>query len=469
MGEDTSKPKVDQSDSEIFDIAVRRDDTKPLDELAKNNDGSEQTQVAPDEVVALDEEKEVTNSDDSSDALNNDALNNDEPLLEDSFKTDDVPEELPVPSAPPTPVVADVQPVAPVVPTTRVAESAPVAAVAAQQHSNSPGTLVLQWLSYAFWGWFGTSLAVLAGITFGYFIAGSDATFWGDSLAYPLAAVIVMLVIALVTDFFYARHEPVAKKGAASVIMLIHVVLYMLTVVGALIGIVFSIIRMIITAGPTDTMDGSKVFMLTAFVTALVFGGISLRALFAGKKVGVRKTFWLAMSILALGFVVASIAGPAMKANSTKNDRLIESALPSLSSDIQQYTRTNDKLPATLSDVKSSYGEMADDQVQRIIERNLVTYKPNSRPVKTDSVIPETSGASIKKQSTAVPANTSTGTKTFYYQLCVTYKEAKSSKYDSYSSPYADYTNTTVNTYQHAKGNVCYDVSADGKYSYAVY
>ena len=462
MGEDTSKPKVDQSDSEIFDIAVRRDDSKSLDELTKNNDGSEETQVAPDEVVALDEEKEMTNSADSDDVLNDN-----QPLLEDTLKSDDELVDVPVIAQYPEPSVADLQPIAPVV---AVAESAPVAAVAAQQHSNSPGTLVLQWLSYAFWGWFGTSLAVLAGITFGYFIAGSDATFWGDSLAYPLAAVIVMLVIALVTDFFYARHEPVAKKGAASVIMLIHVVLYMLTVVGALIGIVFSIIRMIITAGPTDTMDGSKVFMLTAFVTALVFGGISLRALFAGKKVGVRKTFWLAMSILALGFVVASIAGPAMKANSTKNDRLIESALPSLASDIQQYTRTNDKLPATLSDVKSSYGEMADDQVQLIIERNLVTYKPNSRPVKTDSVIPETSGASIKKQSTAVPANTSTGTKTFYYQLCVTYKESKSSKYNSYSSSYADYyTNTTIDTYQHAKGNVCYDVSADGKYSYAIY
>lgn len=460
MGEDTSKPKVEQSDSEIFDITVRRDDTKSLDELSTNND-SEVPQVESEEIVSLDEEKEVTNVDDSSDVSNNE-----QPLLEDSFKTDDVPEELPVPSAPPAPVIESVQPVVPVA---RVADVAPVAAVATQQNINNPGVLVLQWLSYAFWGWFGTSLAVLAGITFGYFIAGSDASFWGDSLAYPLAAVIVMLVIALVTDFFYARHEPVAKKGAASVIMLIHVVLYMLTVVGALIGIVFSIIRMIITAGPTDTMDGSKVFMLTAFVTALVFGGISLRALFAGKKVGVRKTFWLAMSILALGFVVASIAGPAMKANSTKNDRLIEDALPSLASDIREYTRTNDKLPATLSDAKSAYGDMTNDQVQLMIDRNLVTYKPNSKPMETASDQPMTSDVSTKTKSTLAPIDTPTGTKTFYYQLCVTYKESKSSKYSSYSSSYDDYTSTTVSTYQHDKGNVCYDVSADGKYSYASY
>jgi hypothetical protein len=470
MGEDTSKPKVEQSDSEVFDIAVRRDDTKSLDAISEDSDSSNATQEDVAETMSFDEGKEATTPADSGQTLGDS-----EPLLEDSFKSDDEPEELPVPMDRPEPRAEDVQAATPVVAVTAIAEStpgvAPVSVAETAHRGNSPAILVLQWLSYAFWGWFGVSLSVLAGITFGYFIAGSDATFWGDSLAYPLAAVIVMLVISLVTDFFYARHEPVAKKGAASVIMLIHAVFYLLTVVGALIGIVFSIISMIITASPTDTTDGSKVFMLTAVVTAVVFGGISFRALFAGKKRGIRKAFWLLMSILALGFVVASIAGPAMKANSTKNDRLIEEALPTLASDIREYTQINDKLPASLSDVKNANSDVSTDQVQLMIDRNLVTYKPNTKPMKTEAVQSPTEGVSLN-QSTLTPAPTdpSSTTKTFYYQLCVTYKESKSSKYSTYRSSYADdYTSTSVDTYQHSKGNVCYDVSASGKYSYATY
>jgi hypothetical protein len=465
MGEDTSKPKVEQSDSEVFDIAVRRDDTKSLDEISHDSNESDGTENDADNTLSFDAEKEVTTP-----AVSEQAAKDDVPLLEDTLNDDETSDELPVPMDRPEPTKNDVQPVAPI-----SAEAAPVAVapVVTQSYANSPGTLVLQWLSYAFWGWFGASLSVLAGITFGYFIAGSEATFWGDSLAYPLAAVIVMLVIALVTDFFYARHEPVVKKGAASVIMLIHAVVYLLTVVGALIAIVFSAIRMIITASPIDTMEGSKVTMLTALVTAVVFGGISLRALFAGKKRGVRKMFWLLMSVLALGFVVASIAGPAMKANSTKNDRLIEDALPVLAMDIRSYTQNNDKLPASLSDVKSSYGDMANDQVQTMVDKGLVTYKPNTKPVKTDkidSIQSPTAGVSAtKSQTTLTPAEPSTGTKTFYYQLCVTYKEAKSSKYYSSGMSYDDSVSMTVDTDQHAKGNVCYDVSADGKYSYATY
>lgn len=471
MGEDTSKPKVEQSDSEVFDIAVRRDDTVSLDEIAKSDESgdgnTDDSQASTDDEASFNEEKEITSA--TTDDL---PPSSDTPTGVDSFAFNDAPSEPVSPPVQAEPTVNS-QPIAPVTPVAVDVAPANVATPVSQieQHTNTPGSLVLQWLSYAFWGWFGTSLAVLSGITFGYFIAGSDATSWGDNLAYPLAAVIVMLVIALVTDFFYARHEPVAKRGAASVIMLIHVVIYMLVVVGALIGIVFSIISMIITAGPTDTMDGSKIFMLTALLTAVVFGAISVRALFAGKKAGVRKMFWLAMSVLALGFVVASIAGPAMKANSTKNDRLIEDALPSLASDIREYTRTNDKLPATLADVKNVYGDSVNGQVQQMVDRNLVTYKPNTKPMETASDLPLTSGASTETKSTLAPIDRSTGTKTFYYQLCVTYKEAKSSKYDTYntSSYDNDYTNSSISTYRHDKGNVCYDVAADGKYSYADY
>lgn len=462
MGEDTSKSKGDLTDSEKFDIAVRRDDTKSLDDIVEKSEHNDESELAPEEASAF-EEKEETRPEDT------------EQLDEQPAVTEPVPEMKPVetieePAAPVVAIQPEPQQSAPVV----APQPAVVEGIATEVHehrANSPGALVLQWLSYAFWGWFGTALAVLASITFGYFIAGSDATFWGDNLAYPLAAVIVMLVIALATDFFYARHEPVHKRGAASVIMLIHVVLYMLTVVGALIGIVFGVIRMLITADPVNSMDGTKVFMLTALVAAVVFGAISFRSLFAGKKRGVRKAFWLLMSILALGFVVVSIAGPAMKANSTKNDRLIETALPSLASDIREYTRENDKLPASLSQVKSSFSDVPNEQVQMMVDRNLVTYKPNSKPAKTDPLYSAQSSKTqpTKSQSGVQITTPEKGLKTFYYQLCVTYKEAKNSKYYRSSDRENDYTSSYVSTYTHPKGEVCYSISAQGKYPQASY
>ncbi len=462
--DDTSKPKVEQSDSEAFDIAVRRDDTRSLKDVLKDSE-TDDTVSSDDLDQASFEEKETTTPGiDEESLVENDQTVDSESSLDDESKKaapEVVAEELPQPTDPFEVKTA---------PTIAAATTSVAAAPAVvTPHHNSPGSLVLQWLSYAFWGWFGTSLAILAAITFNYFIAGSDATQWGENLAYPLAAVIVMLVIALVTDFFYARHEPLVKKGAASVIMLIHVVVYLLTVVAALIGIVFSVISMMITASPVNSMDGTKVFMLTAFVGALVFGAISLRALFAGKKRGVRKGFWLLMSVLALGFVIASIAGPAMKANSTKDDRLLEDALPLLASDIRDYARVNDKLPASLGDVKSN-SSRTDERVQLMVDRNLVTYKANTKPAETDVSLSGANGASTKPQSTIAPVDTTIpSTKTFFYQLCVTYKEAKKSKYYSSSSYEDNYVSSGVSTYSHDKGNVCYDVSAEGKNSYYTY
>jgi hypothetical protein len=176
------------------------------------------------------------------------------------------------------------------------------------------------------------------------------------------------------------------------------------------------------------------------------------------------------MSIVALGFVIASIAGPAMRANATKNDLLIEQALPSLVYDINDYARTYDKLPEKLSDVKSYSGE---ELAQVIVEKNLVTYKPNTKPATADQSVMDGTDVSSARKDTTVAPNTQTSLskdKTFYYQLCVTYKEARNSRYN-YGSKYGnddDYSRS-ISTTTHEKGDVCYGVSTEGKYSYATY
>jgi type II secretory pathway pseudopilin PulG len=443
------EPKRDNeqvSDSELFDVTVRRDDTKSLDE------------TMPEEAV-LDEGMEKTIPETTAETHEVEAAPFEEEKIEEVKEPVKEEEPIPVVAAP-----VATQPEAPVI-------------EAHKPHGNSGGVLVLQWLSYAFWGWFGLSMAILSGITIGFFLNGTGASdAIGEGLAYPLAAVIVMLIISLVTDFFYARHEPAPKTGAANIIMLIHVVLYLLVTVGAFVTIVFAFISMLLseTSSYGDNHNAQKIAMLTAAVTAVIFGGLSARALFGGRKGGVRKFFWLIMSALALVAIVASIAGPAMRISATRDDRLIESALPSLASNIQEYARTNDKLPASLNDVQSlEYSTTTKENIKQMINKGLVTYKPNTKPATTDpnTVMPldDTSGTKTKTPNQGVSAPVSGGQKRFYYQLCVVYKEEKNSDYyNRYEAAGAsmDYENSTVTTYSHPKGEKCYDLVASGKYSY---
>lgn len=347
-----------------------------------------------------------------------------------------------------------------------VAVTAPASHVVADDpkpaRSNSPGILVLQWVTYAFWGWFIVAMLWLSALTFNFFIAGNETQTWGETLAYPLASVIVMLLFALVSDVFYARHEPEHKSGGSSVIMLIHAVIFVLSTVAAFIVTVFSLINMTINSDPVNGSDGPKVALLTALTMAVLYGLASARVLFGGRKKQLKLVFWGVSVLAALGFIVASIAGPAASANATKDDRLIESGLSYLAQDIQSYTRENDKLPATLSDVKST-SNYTKDKVQALISKKLVEYKPNSKPATTD-------GGGVYYSDDRTTTGTSTklpSGQTFYFQLCVDYKAEKNPDYyyktNSIDGSEGDYS-SYIDVSSHKKGNVCYDVSATGKY-----
>ena len=65
----------------------------------------------------------------------------------------------------------------------------------ATTNTNSPGVIVLQWLSYAFW----LGLAFVVTFIYGYLITTSLTGFYAsaEALAYLLAAVLVLLPVAL--------------------------------------------------------------------------------------------------------------------------------------------------------------------------------------------------------------------------------------------------------------------------------
>ncbi len=358
----------------------------------------------------------------------------------------------------------------------------PPATAPVEKPRTGGGVLVLQWLTYAFWGWFAVSMGWLSAMVFAFFVARGSSSDWGGALAYPLAAVIILFIIAFVTDFLYSRHEPAKKVGGANVIMLLHVVPFVLTAIASLVTIVFCIITMVLNGDPADSADGPLISMLTALVVMVLYAGIAARAFFGGGRRLVRLIAWVGFGVIALGFIVTAIAGPASEAVRTKNDRLIESALPTLASDIRSYTAKNDKLPANISDVThtSSYGAST---VQKVLDKKLVTYKANTLPsTKGNSYSPGDDYSDtlpMSGKSSGVSVYSSYGAKRFYYQLCTTYKTEKKNEYnysseaeyttDTSAGVSADYRHSSLSIASHPAGQVCYDLYADGKYSYSNY
>ena len=358
-----------------------------------------------------------------------------------------------IPLIEPEPIVAQVEPMAPVVVAAPVSAPAPVPVPQTPQGSGA--SMVLQWLSYAFWGWFGVAMGWLAGVTVAYFVTGNSSSVT-SALAYPLASVIVMLIVALVADLLYARREPEQKAGGQNVIMLVHVVLFVLITVGAAVTALFSLISMLLNTDPTAGTDGLAITCWTSVVTVFVFGSIALRAFIGGKKRFVRKAHWITMTVLALTFIVLSIVGPAMGAQATKDDRLAEEGLPTLIQGVKEYVNQNGKLPATLSDaVEDSSFTARNAAASALVSRNLVRYTPN---------IMAATKSSDKLENAAY--NDYTYGTTHYYQLCVDYKQVKKA-----NGTYYDTSITTGEKYPsyltidaHAKGEVCYKLSATDGY-----
>lgn len=347
--------------------------------------------------------------------------------------------------------------------------SAPIAVAAPTTTSEvhmpvSSGTLILQWLTYAFWFWFGISMSWLAGVVINYFISDGSYGIWENLLAYPLAAVIVMMIIALVTDLVYARREPAHKTGAANVIMLLHAVPFILIGIGSLITIVFSLITMALDSSPFSAIDGPLQALYVALVVIVIYGLLAYRVIFGGRKAIARWLTRVLLGVIALGFIIAASAGPAVQSSLTKQDRLIETALPLLSEEIRNYTEENGKLPDSFADMER--GTTAEPElVQKVIDQNLVTYKPNTLQ---SGLVPRYDMDSFSESTVGRDEESR-----FYYQLCTTFKVEKKSSYGSgygedrsviapgEETTIADYPYDQMYVTEHPAGEACYGLYAD--------
>lgn len=344
--------------------------------------------------------------------------------IEPSASEPDTPVEEPAASAAETPSETPVA--TPVEEPTPVIEPPVVAAAVAtpQPTHNSAGVVVLQWLTYAFWGWLILGMIWLITVILVNALLNESVS---TTVPYAIAASVVMLPIAFVTDFFYRKHEPPKKSGAAMVIMVIHAVLFALLGIGALIIAVFTGLNAAINT--SSDITAQLVILLTAGFAALVYATTFLRTLNPFKSKKFASLYGIGMLALTVLLLVFAIVGPVVQSVATRDDRLIEDSLPDVQRDVSDYIEENKDLPNTLDDVTFNT-----EGARQLVEGDKVTYK----------------------QVTTTQNITSSGlSTTFKYELCVTYVAPSAQDRYDYGSSKSEYS-TYISTYSHGEGETCY-------------
>lgn len=291
---------------------------------------------------------------------------------------------------------------------------------------SSAGILVLQWLTYAFWGWLVLALLWLMGVVLANALLDEPST---DMIPYAIAASIVLLPLAFVTDLFYRKHEPLKKVGGAAIIMVIHTVLFALLGIISLIVTIFTALNMVIEVNDTEEQ---LVTIGTAGFATLLYAGAFVRTLNPFKNTKPLFIYSLVMVGLTAILMLFAIVGPLAKSVATRSDRLIEQNLSAVENTISTYAREEGALPNSLDDVTMS------GEAQQLIEQNLVEYK--------------------KEGTVTVPAAGSVATE-HRYQLCVTYTASNNYGYArdyQLEDEYTDYASTS----NHDAGRTCYKLKA---------
>lgn len=352
----------------------------------------------------------------------------------------------PRPTDPPPPAPKQAIPVSPQSPPPQVAYAAPASTPAEPTpRPNTPGLMVLQWLTYAFWGWTVLAMSFLTVTVLANFIGGADD---GGFTPYAIAAVLVLLPISVGCDVFYSKQEPEKKTGAASIIMVIHAVLFAIFCIGALIAIVISLVQLFTSSSDTTN---AQVALYSEIIITILYAAVFLRTLRPVRLVWFRRLFPTLM-VIAVGIIsVLGIVGPVAHERATRTDRLIEDNLNAIQVSINDYANTYNQLPDTLAAIN------LDADAKKLVTSNLIQYIPDSKPPSTSTNTRSSSAASTSIQQTTSP-------KTYYYQLCANYKKSSgdhngdqaTSSYDLTSS---DGYSAFILTTSHPAGKFCYKAS----------
>lgn len=303
---------------------------------------------------------------------------------------------------------------------------------------NSAGVIVLQWLTYAFWGW--TLLAVNTLIFMVIFSLLKHVDL-STIIPYAIASVLVLLPISFVCDLFYGKREPAKKTGSALLVMVVHAVIFALFAIGSLIAGVFNIVQMMVST--VNDPESMTALIISFTLCTLLYGFTFLRTLNPLPALRLPKVYPIAMSVVIVGFTIAAFVGPIAASARTRDDRDIAANLSYVASAVDTYVTKNNKLPTSLNDLTLEGATSA------IVQKGLVTY------VKEDS--------SRVSKSGQLDNN---GTTYYRYQLCVNYveKDTSDSMYAQYrTQTSADGYSLSPDVYGHPAGKVCYKLETSSR------
>ncbi|MFZ2544897.1 MAG: hypothetical protein WAW80_02890 [Candidatus Saccharimonadales bacterium] len=295
---------------------------------------------------------------------------------------------------------------------------------------NTPGLLILQWLTYAFWGWTALSFMWLLWLVIGSFFDNYDTT---SVLPYAIASVVVLLPLSFVCDLFYSRKEPIKKTGGATVVMIIHAVIFALFSIGLLIGTVFLIVNLGLNG--FTTFDSMRTPLLSLSVSVVLYAMTFLRTLNPNLKLPIAKIYRIVMVAFIGLIIIFAFIGPAARSVATRDDRLIVANIDSVNQAVSDFTQKNHNLPTSLSEVNVK------GDAKLLIEKGLVRYKAEGKATSVD----------LYNISDRVNDE-------YHFQLCVTFKEESSDYTDDYNTKdystgeYQDYLSTIF----HPAGEICY-------------
>ncbi len=299
-----------------------------------------------------------------------------------------------------------------------------------KQEETKPGLIILQWLTYVFWGWTIVAVSYLVVATLSHYM---DLFEFGDAVYYGIAASVTLLPVSLICDYFYLNKETSEKSTFSSVVMAFHAVACGLFAIGALVTAAFSAVNLMI--GGTET-ESNKLTIYCSVIISALWAILLLRIAASGKMFNQRKSSAILLALLCGVIIALGIIGPGVEAKRTRQDKMIEANLEQVQGGVNYYVSSNDDLPGNLSEIE------LEGDAKKIVDDNLVTYKNDGMDIE--------SGYDV----------------VYKYQLCVNYVEKSSNPYTNSFLPdnNDDGYSTYLSTYSHPKGEVCYKLKTTSYY-----
>jgi len=225
----------------------------------------------------------------------------------------------------PAPFVSDT-------PQTPAVASSPSSAVPSsivdQPHTSRASTLIIQWLTYAFWGWTVLTLSALTTSVFQRLVAGQAI---GNFNYYVIAALFVLLPISFICDTVYSKNEPDKKVGPSSLVMVIHAIIFALFTIGALLFAAWSVVSL-----ATNSSDRSSAVaeLISALIISVLYAATFMRTLNPSHIRWIPKVYRLTMLGVIILFVIVGFAKP------TFNSKAAADNTPANNPNSQSYSST---------------------------------------------------------------------------------------------------------------------------------